>query len=88
MCLNRPDRDEVRSRLVMFAASKIVCANPCHAVYLEYLPIINIDPSIPSLESSHAILCLDRRRERDLLRLRMVFVVLVTSKRSGRSATS
>jgi hypothetical protein len=29
----------------------MVCANPCHAVDLEFLPIINLDRNVPSLES-------------------------------------
>jgi hypothetical protein len=59
VCLDCPGRDEVQSRLVVLAGSKVFCANPCHAVDLEYLPIINLDPNVPSLESFHAILCLD-----------------------------
>jgi hypothetical protein len=63
--LDRPGRNEVQSRLVVLAGSKVFCANSCHAVDLEYLPIINLDRNVPSLDSFHAILCLDCRETTD-----------------------
>jgi hypothetical protein len=69
--LDRPGRDEILSRLVVLAGSKMVCANPCHAVDLEYLLIINLDRNVPLLEPFHANL---GRRERDSVRVYLVVV--------------